>query len=441
MFIVELLIVLGSILIGVRRGGIFLGMAAGAGLALLVFAFKLAPGTPPHDVILIIMSVVIAASTLQAAGGLDYLVRLAEKVLRRNPNNITFVAPFVTYVFTFLAGTGYVLFSLLPVISEVARESGVRPERPISISVVAAQLAITSCPISAATVTLVAMLSPYDITLVDMLMILIPSALIGVFAGALAVSRFGKELKDDPVYIEKVKQGLIPPLKKQENTEIVASKEAKISVALFVLVAVLIVLCGTFPFLRPAATLANGKTSLLSMSYAIEILMLVASFLMVLLCKIKPNDIITGSVFRSGMMGAACMFGLAWAGDTLVSNNMPVIKANLETLITAYPWTFAFALFACSTLIISQAASTRALMPLGLLLGIPPQMVIGMFHSVNGCFFLANSAVVIAGISFDQTGTTKIGKFLLNHSFMLPGVVTVVTAVVSGILLANVLLG
>lgn len=176
------------------------------------------------------------------------------------------------------------------------------------------------------------------------------------------------------------------------------------------------------------------------MPFAIEIIMFVASAMMVLLCKAKPSDIIGGSVFRSGMMGACCMFGLAWAGDTLIANNIVLIKANLESLIRAYPWTFAFALFICSTLIISQAASTRAIMPLGILLGIPPQMLIGMFHAVNGLFFLANSAPVLAGISFDLTGTTKIGKYVLNHSFMLPGVVTVTTAVVSGIILANILI-
>ena len=210
MFLMEFSVVLLAMFIGARFGGIFLGKAGGMGVAVLAFGFGLTPTSPPIDVMLIIMAVVVAASTLQAAGGMDYLVQIAEKLLRRNPEHITFLAPFIAYAFTFCSGTGNVAYSILPVIAEDARESGVRPERPISISVIASQQAITACPISAATVTLLGLLAPFGITLVDIMMICIPASLLAIFLGAFYANKMGKKLELDEEYQRRVREGLIP---------------------------------------------------------------------------------------------------------------------------------------------------------------------------------------------------------------------------------------
>jgi anaerobic C4-dicarboxylate transporter DcuA len=439
MFALEFAVVLIALFIGARLGGIFLGMAGGFGLAILAFVFHLTPTSPPIDVMLIIIAVVLAASTMQAAGGMDFLVQVAEHLLRRNPDRITFVAPFVAYLFTFLSGTGNVVYSLLPVIAEVARESGVRPERPMSISVIASQQAITACPISAATVTMVALLAPFHITLVDIVKVCIPGTLIGVLAGAFVANFMGKNLNEDPEYLERVRQGLIPPLVKKEATKITATIGAKLSVVVFIVGAALVVSFGTLPWLRPTLSY-DGKMLPMSMPHTIELTMLVISGVMVLLCKIPPDKIIEGSVFKSGMMGVVCIFGLAWMGDTLVLNNMATIKGSVQSVVAAYPWAFSFALFAVSALIMSQAATVRALVPLGIALGISGVSIVGIFPAVNGYFFIPNYATLVAGCAFDRTGTTKIGKYVLNHSYMLPGLVATSVGVLVSFLLAKVLI-
>lgn len=436
MFLLEFSIVLLAMFIGARFGGIFLGMAGGMGVAVLAFGFGITPTSPPMDVMLIIMAVVVAASTLQAAGGMDYLVQIAEKLLRRNPEHITFLAPFIAYAFTFCSGTGNVAYSILPVIAEVARESGVRPERPISISVIASQQAITACPISAATVTLLGLLSPFGITLIDIMMICIPASLVAIFCGALYANRMGKKLELDEEYQRRIREGLISSLPKR--TEYApATKQAKISVLLFLLGALLVVLFGTFPSLRPVLDY-SGKLVPLNMTHAIEITMLAISAIMVILCKVDVNKIIDGSVFRSGSMGVICIFGLAWMGDSFVASQMGAIKQSVQEIVATQPWVFAIALFAVSTLTLSQAATTRALMPLGIALGIPAPILISVFPSVNGYFFFPNYATVIAGIAFDRTGTTRIGRFVLNHSYMMPGLITSVTSVMFALVLTKI---
>lgn len=439
MFWLEFMVVILMLLIGVRYGGIFLGMIGGLGLAILTFAFGLTPSSPPVDVMLIIISVVVATAALQAAGGMDYLVSIAEGILRKKPARISFIAPIVTYLFTFLAGTGNVAFSLIPVIAEVARESGVRPERPLSISVIASQQAITACPISAATVAMVGMLSPYHISLIDILKVCIPATFIGVLAGALYASRMGKDLDKDEEFLARVARGEVPAVFSEKTVKREFSKESKLSVALFLLAAFIVVTLGAFPELRPLVNSA-GKLAPLSMTNTIEIVMLLMSALMVMTCKIKTDKIIECSVFRSGMMGVVCIFGLAWLGDTLVAANIGFIKNSVEGLVSAYPWIFAIALFAVSILILSQAATVRALMPLGIALGIPAGSLIGMFPAVNGYFFVPSYATLLAGVAFDRTKTTKIGKYVVDHSYMMPGLITTIVSVSIGLLLGKTLI-
>ena len=323
MFFYEFLIVIFAMILGARYGGVFFGMCGGVGLMALILIFGLAPANPPIAVMLIMMSVVLAASTLQSSGGMAFLVRIAEKLLRANPKAVTFVAPIIAFVFTFMAGTGNVLYSILPVIAEVAREAGVRPERPISISVIASQHAVPASPISAATVAMVALLGSSGVSVMTILAIVAPAVLLGLMIGAAAVCKRGKELSEDPEYLAKVNAGLFAEQTKAKamGTEGGDTKQAKFSVVLFLLAAVTVVFVGTFPELRPHVTNAAGKVSQVSMTHMIELIMLVVSALMVIFCKAKPDEVIRTSVFRAGMMGVVTVFGLAWMSDTWIANN------------------------------------------------------------------------------------------------------------------------
>lgn len=427
--IIQLLFVLAAIIVGARLGGIGLGVMGGAGLAILVFCFGLQPTSPPIDVMLMIAAVIAAASAMQAAGGLDYLVRLAEKMLRKNPSHVTIISPLVTYLFSFLAGTGHVAYSVLPVIAEVARETKIRPERPLGIAVIASQQAITASPISAATVALLGLLTGFDITLLDILKVSIPATLIGVLVGAFLSKRVGKELMEDPEYLRRVEQGMIKENKMQFN-EIKNLFAAKMSVVLFLLATVLIVLFGSIPSLRPSF---NGEA--ISMPAVIEILMLTTCAIILLVSRTDGIAPTQGSIFIAGMQAVIAIFGIAWMGDTFINSNMSAMMGGIKELVQSMPWLFAVALFVMSVLLYSQAATVRAIMPLGIALGLNPMMLIALFPAVNGYFFIPNYPTLVAAINFDRTGTTRIGKWVLNHSFMMPGMVATVVAVLVGLLL------
>jgi anaerobic C4-dicarboxylate transporter DcuA len=437
MFWIQFLIVLACIFIGARLGGVGLGVMGGVGLAILVFVFGLQPTTAPIDVMLMILAVVTAAGALQAAGGMDYLVFIAEKALRKNPKRITFIAPIVTYLFTLCAGTGHVAYSVLPVIAEVSRESGVRPERPMSIAVIASQQAITASPISAATVALLGLLTNFKVSLLDILLICIPSTFIACMLAAFVSSKMGKELKEDPEYLKRLEAGLAPI--KKDKKEFTATKGSKISVALFLLAAILVVLLGSFERLRPG-WMIEGTFTRMTMPAAIEIVMLTIAALIMITCKPKVEEIVSGSVFKAGATAVVAIFGIAWMGDTFFQGNLQLISGSISDLVTAAPWLFAIALFALSILLYSQAATVRTLMPLGITLGINPALLIAMFPAVNGYFFIPNYPTVVAAINFDRTGTTRIGKYILNHSFMVPGLIATASAIGIGILLSMIVL-
>jgi len=384
-----------------------------------------------------IAAVVTAAGTLQAAGGMDYLVDLAEKALRKHPPAITFVAPLVAYVFTLFAGTGHVAYAILPVIAEVSREAGVRPERPLSISVIASQQAITASPISAATVALLLLVSGAGITLGGLMAVAIPATLCGVLAGALVASRLGKELDQDPEYQRRLAAGEVEAPTRTARPP--ATWQAKVSVVLFVAGAVAIVLFGSVPALRPTFDV-SGREVQMEMADAIEMVMLSVAALMVIFCKAKPEKVATGSVFLAGMQAVIAIFGVAWMGDTFFKANQAAVQGPLTAMVQGAPWTFAIALFVMSILLYSQAATVRTLVPLGVSIGMPGWALVGMFPAVNGYFFLPNYPTLVAAINFDRTGTTRIGKWLLNHSFMIPGLVASVVSVATGLLLARLFL-
>lgn len=428
----QLLFVLLAIIVGARVGGIGLGVFGGLGLAVLTFVFGLEPTTPPIDVMLMIVAVIAAAGCMQAAGGLDLMVKWAEKILRRHPQRITLLSPLVTYLFTFFAGTGHVAYSVLPVIAEVARETGIRPERPMGIAVIASQQAITASPISAATVALLSMLAGYDITLFDILKISIPCTLVGVLAGAIYSMRVGKELKDDPVYQARLKSGELSGAN-YCTVEVANPGKALTSVLLFLGATVGIVLFGSIDSLRPSFQTSEGVV-VMQMAHIIEVLMLSVAALILLLTGTSGMKAAKSSVFNAGMQAVVAIFGIAWMGDTFISGNIAVIKENIFGLVTDMPWLFGIALFVMSILLFSQAATIRALLPLGMALGISPYMLIALFPAVNGYFFIPNYPTVVAAINFDTTGTTRIGKYVLNHSFMMPGLISTIVAVGLGIL-------
>ena len=428
----QLLFVLLAIIVGARVGGIGLGVFGGLGLAVLTFIFGLEPTTPPIDVMLMIVAVIAAAGCMQAAGGLDLMVKWAEKILRRHPQRITLLSPLVTYLFTFFAGTGHVAYSVLPVIAEVARETGIRPERPMGIAVIASQQAITASPISAATVALLSMLAGYDIILFDILKISIPCTLVGVLVGAIYSMRVGKELKDDPVYQARLKSGELSGAN-YCTAEVANPGKALTSVLLFLGATVGIVLFGSIDSLRPSFQTSEGVV-VMQMAHIIEVLMLSVAALILLLTGTSGMKAAKSSVFNAGMQAVVAIFGIAWMGDTFISGNIAVIKENIFGLVTDMPWLFGIALFVMSILLFSQAATIRALLPLGMALGISPYMLIALFPAVNGYFFIPNYPTVVAAINFDTTGTTRIGKYVLNHSFMMPGLISTIVAVGLGVL-------
>ncbi len=437
MLFLQLLVVLVAIIIGARLGGIGLGVMGGVGLAILSFVFGLQPTAPPIDVMLMIAAVIAAASCMQAAGGLEYMVKVAEHILRRNPAKVTILSPIVTYLFTFIAGTGHIAYSVLPVIAEVARETKIRPERPLGIAVIASQQAITASPISAATVALLGLLAGFDISLFDILKVTVPATLIGVLVGAFCSMKVGKELEDDPEYQRRLKEGMIEEVT-QESTRIENLSKARISVLIFLFATFLIVLFGSIDSLRPSFEV-NGQVTMLNMPSIIEIIMLSTAAVILLVCRIDGIKAVQGNIFPAGMQAVIAIFGIAWMGDTFIAGNLEQLKGSIEQVIQSMPWLFGVALFVMSILLYSQAATIRAVVPLGIALGISPLLLIALFPAVNGYFFIPNYPTVVAAINFDRTGTTRIGKYILNHSFMMPGLVSTIVAILVGLLLIQVL--
>jgi anaerobic C4-dicarboxylate transporter DcuA len=440
---VELLVVLGCIFLGARLGGIALGAVGGIGLVILVFLFGLPPGMPPRTVLGMILAVITSAATMQAAGGLDYLVLIADRALRIWPAGITLVAPIIAYVFTFAAGTGHIVYALLPVIAEVSRKAGVRPERPLSIATIASQQAITASPISAATVALLGLLSPIGVTLQQILLICVPATLLGSVLGALSVMWKGPELADDPIYQDRLAQGLVEgsaPMIKLEGGNL---RRARGSVAVFLLTAMLVVVLGLFPSLRPNYLVTNGGQEgleQLDMAPAIMILMLAAAGINMLVFRAGAVASVKGSIMQAGTVALISIAGLGWLGSSFFEGNLHLIIGSISAVVQQHPWIFALGLFALSILLTSQAATVVTLMPVGIALGLGAPVLIAIFPAVNGYFFLPTYATMLAAISFDQTGTTRIGKYILNHSFMLPGMVATVSSVGLGLLFAKIVL-
>jgi len=431
--ILQLLIVLGALWVGSRYGSLALGAISGIGLAILVFCFGMKPGTPPTDVIYIIIAAVTCAGIMQASGGMDWLIQLAEKMLRKHPDRITFLAPLTTFFLTVLVGTGHVVYTLMPIICDIALKKGIRPERPCGVASIASQVGITCSPIAAAVVAFVSISNAngFDITIPQVLMITIPACLCGLMAAAAASYKRGLDLDKDPVFQAKIAD----PEQRAYiygNTATTLDREipqsAKNSVFIFLGALVMVVF---FAIFLPKLTYLQG----LKMNQVIQIIMITAAALMIIFCKASPKKAVAGPVWQSGMVAVVAIYGIAWMADTYFGNYMPQIQDMLDEVVTKYPWSIALVFFAVSVLINSQGAVVVAMLPLAYKLGISGVVLLGVLPSVYGYFFIPNYPSDIATVNFDRSGTTVIGKYLLNHSFMMPGLICVTVSTIVAYLL------
>ena len=441
--ILQLFIVLALIFIGARVGGIGLGIYGMVGVFILVFIFGMHPGKVPIDVMLIIASVITATAALQAAGGLDYLVGLAARFLRKHPTHITYYGPLTTWLFCLVAGTAHTSYSLLPIISEIAKNSKIRPERPMTVATIAASLGITGSPMSAATAAVIStdLLGGQGIELKDILLVCIPASLIAILVASFVQNRVGKELEDDPEYQRRVREGLIDPEAEamaMAQMEQSPNPRAKWSVLAFLLGVVLVIVFGSAPSLRPSFEV-DGVVTQLSMPETIEILMMSMAAVILLVGKASVKKAVSGNIFSAGMNAMIAIFGIAWMGDTFFNGNLEFFKSHIADVVTQYPFLFSVALFIMSIMLFSQAATVRTLFPLGIGLGIPPLALVAMFPAVNGYFFFPNYPTEVAAINFDTTGTTRIGKYVLNHSFQLSGFITTFVSIGVGYLIITFL--
>jgi len=439
--VLEILVVVGAIVMGVRMGGIGLGLWGVAGVGILVFLFGMPPGSPPGSAMLIIIAVITAAGAMQAAGGIDFLVQVATKIIQKNPKQLNYIAPLVSFVFTVAAGTSNIFYPLLPVIYQTAYDNNIRPERPLATSTVANVYGITCSPVSAAMAALIGLVAvaPYNFSLGKVLIITIPSALAAIMVMAFVQNKLGKELADDPVYQEKLKAGLIAPPKSEKaagEPMPVLPKGAALSAYLF-LAGVILVVLTAFPAFQQMVPDGEGGTVAVSATVIIQIIMFVVALLIVIFTKIEPGSIPKQSVFGSGIVAVLALFGVAWLADTFVAFYNDQIVALLSDVATAAPLFFAVAIFILAALTTSQSATTRTLIPIGLSIFPAVGPIIAMWQALSGVLFLPANGTQLAAVAVDETGGTKIGKAVVNHSFMIPLLISTVVAVGVGLVISQ----
>ena len=475
--VLQLLVVLLALYVGSRYGSLALGAISGIGLALLVFGFGMKPGSPPTDVIYIIIAAVTCAGIMQASGGMDWLIQIAEKMLRKHPDRITFLAPLSTFILTVLVGTGHVVYTLMPIICDISLKQGIRPERPCGVASIASQVGITCSPIAAAVVAFVTISNAngFDVSIPQVLMISFPACVCGLMAAAAASYHRGLDLDKDPQFQAKLKD----PVQREYiygSNATTLDKEipqsAKNAVYVFLGALCVIVLFAIFQDILPsystikavkgapdftfddgtvasAAALAKAKviipgiteasTVQLKMNVVIQIVMISAAAIMILFCKASPVKAVHGAVWQSGMVAVVAIFGIAWLADTYFSNYTNEMQTMLGDIVAKYNWSIALVFFLVSVLINSQGAVVVSMLPLAYSLGIPGWVLLGVFPSVYGYFFIPNYPSDIATVNFDRSGTTVIGKYLLNHSFMMPGLIHIFTATIVAYVLSMII--
>lgn len=449
LMIVELLVVLVALWVGARYGSLALGAISGIGLAILVFCFHLKPGTPPTDVIYIIIAAVTCAGMLQASGGMDWMIQIAERLLRKHPERITILAPFTTFFLTVLVGTGHVVYTLMPIICDIALKKGIRPERPCGIASIASQIGITCSPIAAAVVAFstISIEQGFHVSNVQVILVTIPACIIGILFAVIASWHRGLDLDKDPKFQARIadptqREYIYGSTATTLDKKIAPESKRAVYIFLAALTFVVIIsvasmmginLLPSYPVEKVVDGVKQTVMKPLAMNIVIQITMIAAAALMIIFCKAKPKVAIDGAVWKNGMVAVIAIYGIAWMSDTYFANYQPEIQAMLNDLVKAYPWTIAIAFFLVSVLINSQGAVVVAMLPLAYSLGIDGWILLGVMPSVYGYFFIPNYPSDIATVNFDRSGTTVIGKYLLNHSFMMPGMVHVVTSTIAGL--------
>lgn len=433
----EFAVILGCLLLGTRFGGMGLGLISGIGLFILTFGFHLQPGKPPIDVLLTILTVIGCASVLQTAGGLNVMMRFAERILRRHPDHIVFLAPITTWTLTVLCGTGHVVYTMFPIIYDIAIKKGIRPERPMAVASVASQMGICASPVSVAVVSMISMLGQahgigHAYSILELLLIAMPSTFLGVIAAAAWSLRRGKDLETDEEFQEKLKDPEQRDYIYGESATLLDKtfpKEAYWATGIFFAAIAAVVILGAFSGLRPAF---GPKLQPLSMNLVIQMMMMVAGAVILMSCKVNNREIANGTVFKAGMVAIISVFGVAWMADSFFEAHFKELKDLLAGVIATKPWTYAIVLFLTSKLVNSQAAALAAIAPMGISLGVDPKMMIAFFPAAYGYFVLPTYASDLACIGFDRSGTTRIGKFIINHSFIIPGLIGVITGCIVG---------
>ena len=447
MLTLQFLVILGCLLLGTRYGGMGLGLISGIGLFILTFVFGLEPGKPPIDVMLTILAVIACASVLQTAGGLNVMLKVAERVLRKHPKYITILAPITTWTLTVLCGTGHVVYTMFPIIYDIAIKKGIRPERPMAVASVASQMGIGASPVSVSVVSMVSILAAGHgigkaVGILDLLMISIPATFVGVIVAALWSMTRGKDLDKDAEFQAKIQD----PEQKEYiygDTETlqdkVLPKEAHWATWIFFAGIIGVILLGSFPSLLPTFG-AIGKLKPMSMTLAIQMIMLIAGAVIMMSCKVKSRDVSNGPVFQAGMVAIVSVFGVAWMTDTFFQAHFALLKDTLAGVVVSKPWMYAIVLFLVSKLVNSQAAAIAAIAPMGVALGVDPKMMVAFFPAAYGYFVLPTYPSDLACIGFDRSGTTYIGKFIINHSFIIPGLIGVISGCITGYLLVKILM-
>lgn len=421
----QFLIVLLMIYAGAKIGGISMGIAGMFGTYMLIYWFDLKPGHAPIDVMLIIVAVICASAALQSSGGMDYLVGKASRFLKKHPEQITYLGPLVCWVFCLVAGTAHTSYAMLPIISEIAQKNKVRPERPLSVSVIAASLGITGSPVSAATAALISaeLLGSKGVGMQDIMIICIPASLIAILVASFVQNHVGKELDADPDYQGRLQKGLVEEASTKDVLDempVEKRKKARLTVIVFLFGVINIIVLGLFPSIRPHSV---------TMAHSIEMVMFCTTGLIVFFGGAKIKEITKGSIFEAGMVAMINVFGVAWMGDTFFQGNIELFNNSISGIVSQAPILFAVALFIMSIMLFSQAATVKTLYPLGIALGINPLLLVAMFPACNGYFFLPNYPTEVAAINLDKTGTTSAGKHVIDHSFQLPGFITTIVSI------------
>lgn len=456
-FLIQIIVVLICLFYGAKKGGIALGLLGGIGILMLVFVFHIKPGKPAIDVMLTILAVVVASATLQASGGLDVMLQIAERILRRNPKFLTILAPFVTCFLTILCGTGHVVYTIMPIIYDIAIKNGIRPERPMAAASISSQMGIIASPVSVAVVSLTALLLNADNKLagfdgyINLLQITIPSTLFGVLCVGIFSWFRGKDLDKDEEFQNKLKD---PEFKQYVYGDSKTLLGVKLNTScwaamwIFLGAIALVALLGIFDNLRPnwgqvikngipqTDALGNPKMNTLSMVAVIQMFMLIAGSLIIIFTKTEAKKIASNEIFKSGMIAIVAVFGISWMADTMFAVHTPMMKAALGDVVKEYPWTYAIMLLLISKFVNSQAAAIAAFVPLALGIGVEPGIIVAFAAACYGYYILPTYPSDLATIQFDRSGTTKIGKFVINHSFIIPGLIGVITSCIAGYFLA-----